>query len=250
MRFDAALSAFAEALADPAAPPPAFTHGRAGRPDAKRFSVYRNNVAVGLIGALEARFPVCRRLVGDDFFRAMARAFVRERKPASPVLLHYGVEFPDFVAGFEPARELPYLADVARLESAWVESYHALDAAPLTLAELAATPAEQLPHLKFAFHPAARALAFAHPAASIWAAHQGDGEPQAPETWAPEAALVARPEVDVCVRILPPGGFAFACALRDGANLGQAAEALAAEGLDPIPHLVGLVEAGALVPLS
>ena len=66
------------------------THGRMGAPDARRFAVYRNNVAVGLIGALEARYPVSRRIAGDDLFRAMARAFVRAHKPRSPVMIAYG----------------------------------------------------------------------------------------------------------------------------------------------------------------
>ncbi len=246
MRFEAEISAFAAALNDPSRPPPARTRGREGRPDAKRFAVYRNNVAVGLIASLEARFPVARRLVGEDFFRAMARAFVAERKPSSAILIHYGAEFPGFIADFSPARELPYLADVARLENAWVESYHSAEADPLTLGDLAAIEPQMLGELAFTLHPAARLLRFEHPAASIWAAHQGCGEPEPPAHWAPEAALIARPEADVEVRALPPGGYEFACALRDGANLGEAAALLAAREIDPGPHLVGLIEAGAL----
>ena len=79
------------------------------------------------------RYPVTRRLVGDDFFRAMARAFVAAQKPRSPVLIHYGADFPAFVEAFEPAREIPYLTDVARLENAWVEAYHAAEAPALAL---------------------------------------------------------------------------------------------------------------------
>ena len=82
MPFEATISAFAAALGEPSAAPPAMTRGRLGAPDARRFSVYRNNVAVGLIGALEARYPVSRRIAGDDVFRALARAFVRRPKAA------------------------------------------------------------------------------------------------------------------------------------------------------------------------
>ncbi len=81
MPFSRAIDAFAEALTDPKREPPAGTKGREGRPDARRFAVYRNNVAVALIGAIEARYPVTRRLVGDAFFRAMARTFVARTKP-------------------------------------------------------------------------------------------------------------------------------------------------------------------------
>ena len=100
MSFETTVHAFAAALGEPSAPPPAMTHGRMGAPDARRFAVYRNNVAVGLIGALEARYPVSRRLAGDELFRAMARAFVRAHKPRSPVMIAYGEEFPDFVADY------------------------------------------------------------------------------------------------------------------------------------------------------
>src|ERR1700733_179615 len=105
MSFETTVHAFAAALGEPSAPPPATTHGRMGGPDTRRFAIYRNNVAVGLIGALEARYPVARRIAGDDLFRAMARAFVRAHRPRSPVMIAYGEEFPEFVAEWNRHRE-------------------------------------------------------------------------------------------------------------------------------------------------
>src|SRR5260370_9433823 len=107
MPFEATVGAFAAALGDPAASVPAVTHGRLCAPGARRFSAYRNNVAVGLIAALEARYPVARRIAGADLFRAMARDFACACKPRSPVMIAYGDDFPDFVATYlatvEPA---------------------------------------------------------------------------------------------------------------------------------------------------
>src|SRR5437764_9903127 len=114
--FEATISAFARALGDRAAPPPEALKGS----DPRGFAVYRNNVAVGLIKSLEARYPVVRRLVGDDFFRAAARAFISRNKPQNAVLIGYGADFAAFLRSFPPAAELPYLPDVASLESAWV----------------------------------------------------------------------------------------------------------------------------------
>jgi hypothetical protein len=245
MPFEATIASFARALVDPSRPAPAATRRRDCRPVERRFAVYRNNVAVALIGALEARYPVVRRLVGDDFFRAMAGAFVAAEKPRSPALMLYGDGFPDFVAGFPPAGAFPFLADVAWLENAWVEAYHAAEAEPLGLDALAALAPDALEGLRFRRHPGARLLRFSHPAASIWAASQGDGEPRPPAVWAAEEALVTRPDADVFVRVLPPGGFAFATALFSGASLGEAAALAAAGGFDPGAHLVGLIEAGA-----
>ena len=84
----------------------------------ERFAVYRNNVMVGLVSALEARFPATRKIVGEDFFKGAAKLFAATQPPRSPLMMFYGDAFPSYLAGFEPAREVPYLADVARLDRA------------------------------------------------------------------------------------------------------------------------------------
>jgi Putative DNA-binding domain len=248
--FRQTVDAFAAALADPAAATPTQTRGREGAPDARRFAVYRNNVVLSLIASLGARYPVTRRLVGEDFFRAMASAYAAANKPDTPVLIGYGGGFPAFIAGFEPARNLAYLADVARLENAWVEAYHAAEAAPLALAALAGFDAESLAAARVVFHPATRLLRADHPAASIWAAHQGVGEVAPIENWRPEEALITRPGGEVLLRVLPAGGYAFASALLTGASVAQAHQAAGVEAFDAGAHLVGLIEAGALTKLK
>jgi len=250
MSFNGAIDAFVGALLDPMRAPTAQTIGREGAPDARRFAVYRNNIAVSLIGAIHARYPITRRLVGEEFFRAMARSFVARSKPRSPVILHYGAEFPDFVATFDPARDLVYLPDVARVENAWVEAYHSADEDPLELAALAAVEPAALGDLRLRFHPAARLLRSDHPAALIWAGHQGGGEFAPPEHWLGEQTLITRPGADVKLRILPIGGYSFARALQDGATLGEADAATRVDGFDPGLHLVGLIEAGAISRLG
>jgi hypothetical protein len=250
MSFETTIAAFAAALTDPAAPAPGMTMGREGRPDARRFSIYRNNVTVGLIKSLEARYPITRRLVGDDFFRGMAGAYVGGHKPTTAVLILYGADFPAFVRGFEPAAELDYLPDVAALENAWVEAYHAAEASPWPLTALADMAPERLETLRFAIHPAARLARFETPAASIWSAHQGEREPAPPPRWRGEDVLITRPHADVLVRVLPDGGHDFLAALRAGVSLGQAATPLIKAGGDPGVHLVGLIEAGAIAGLA
>jgi hypothetical protein len=250
MSFSRTIEAFANALIDPTRAPPAQTMGREGGPDVRRFAVYRNNIAVSLIGAIEARYPVTRRLVGEEFFRAMARSFVARNKPHSPVILHYGTAFPDFVATYDPARDLAYLPDVARLENAWVEAYHSAEDEPLALAELAAVEPAALGDVKLTFHPAARLLHSDYPAASIWAGHQGEGEFVPPQHWRGEQTLITRPGADVRMHILPIGGYSFARALQDGATLGEAHAAMNTDDFDPGEHLIGLIEAGAISRLG
>jgi hypothetical protein len=247
MPFETTIAAFAAALAEPAAPAPPQTRGRLAAPDVRRFSVYRNNIAVGLIGALEARYPITRRIVGSDAFRALARAFVGIEKPRSPVMIAYGNRFPDFLAGQAGPPDLQFLAEVALLENAWVESYHAAEAPIVPVSDLAGLDPAALAGARVEFHPAARILSFASPAASIWASHQEGAERAAPPQKA-EDALITRPEADVIVRILPPRGYAFVSRLRDGATLAEAVGTLS-DAEDFGTHVVGLLEAGAIAAI-
>src|SRR5262245_21141379 len=122
---------FAGALLDRAKPLPTGLRSWTGAEPVKRYGVYRNNVATGLARALAARFPETEKVVGEEFFTAMARDYVLGHPPSSPVLLQYGRGFADFVSGFAPAASVPYLADIVRLEDAQVNAYHAADIAPV-----------------------------------------------------------------------------------------------------------------------
>src|SRR5215471_1982696 len=90
--------------------------GPDGLPSPRRFAVYRNNVVAGLIETLKENYPAVHRIVGDEFFRAMAGQFAIAHPPRSPIMLSYGTNFPEFIDRFEQAETLPYLGDVARIE--------------------------------------------------------------------------------------------------------------------------------------
>jgi hypothetical protein len=206
------------ALLDPAAPVPAGIGPYAEPALDRRFAVYRNNVVASLIEAMIQRFPAVCSIVGDEFFRAMARDFVFASPPRSPVLLSYGEAFPDFLESFAPAAGLPYLADVARLEIARGQAHHAADAAPVTAEALAALDPRR-PGVRVGIHPAVRLIRSAYPMVTLWAMNAGAQTPAAIDDWSAEDAVVARPAHRVLVHRLPPGGFTFLQALRDGVAL-------------------------------
>lgn len=242
-------TSFARALLDPALPAPAGLQGPGGGGAEWRFNVYRNNVTVSLIDALAAIFPVVRRLTGDDFFRAMARGHVRATPPTSPLLFEYGHDFPAFVARYEHAREVPWLADVARIERAWLDAYHAADEPPLVAGALAGIAAEALGGAVFTPHPAARLVRSAFPAASIYLLHRRDAPPEPFCSDVAEDALVTRPLLDVAVRVLQPGCGGFLARLLAGDALADAAGAALAEtpGFDLPGALSTLLESGAFI---
>lgn len=217
---------FARAILDPACPLPRGLNGPDGEPAERRFAVYRNNVVAGLGEALKAAFPVTRRIVGDEFFAAMARIHVVHEPPRSPVMLDYGVGFADFVGAFEPAASLPYLRDVARLERAWAEAYHAAETVPLEPAAFARIAPEHVPSIRLALHPSARVVRSSFPVVTIWQMNIETGVPTIVDIDAGgEDALIARPRAEVEVRVLPPGMAAFIAALAANAQIVRATEA-------------------------
>jgi hypothetical protein len=196
-----------------------------------RLGIYRNNVSAALVNALKVRFPVTEQLVGEAFFFAMARGFADANRPCSAVLIDYGAEFPDFIRGFAPAEGVPYLADVAQLESLWWHAYHAGEADTLRVEALAGLAEEQWARLRLGFHPSARLMRSSHAVASIWLAHRGGPPMSAIRTATPECVVVSRPHGEVVLRVIPPASFAFLTALAAGKRLADAVEQAA--GLYP-----------------
>lgn len=143
---------------------------------AARLAIYRNNTRTNLRAALRSDFPVVERLVGAEFFAHAANAYIADNPSHSGNLGDYGGEFPEFLAAFPPAQPLVYLADVARIERAWVEVFLAAEASSVDFSGLSAIPPGKLGTIRFGFHPAVRLLASPYPALTIWRVNQPDHE--------------------------------------------------------------------------
>ena len=254
-----ASTPFSEALLAARAGAPPGLHAWNGSDPTQRFDVYRNNVLVSLSSALATAFPVCCQLLGDEFFLAMAREYVRLSPPVSPVIAEYGDGFADFIEAFPPAATLPYLPDVARLERLRVLSYHAADASLLdsgSLQGLLADP-ESLGQLQIQLHPACHVMRSRHAIVSLWAAHQTGSETERRSALScidldsAEDALVTRPAHDVSVSRLPWGAAEFLLALAAGQGLGQAARAAAqVDGSNLETNMAWLLRPGVAQPLA
>jgi putative DNA-binding protein len=243
---------FAGAVLDVEAAVPAPLARKDGGAPSRRFGVYRNNVYASLIEVLAGRFPVVARLVGEDFFRAMARVYVEQEPPRSAVLIRYGLSFPEFVASFAPAAPVPYLADVAALEWMWHAAYHAPDAVPLPLAALAAA-VDQAEGAVLTLHPSLGVVSSYYPIVSIFELNAQDGDvPPTRLEAGGEDALVVRPRLDVEVRRLPEGGAPFILALKSGNSIAEACVMALCEapGFDLQANLAGLIGSGAIVGIG
>lgn len=215
-----------------------------------RLQIYRNNARISLTQALADVFPVIGRLVGEAFFAQLARAFLRAHPSRSGNLHGLGREMALFLCGLPEARALPYLADVAALEWAYHEVFHAADAVPLDVARLARIPEADQGQLRFRLHPATRFVASRYPIFAIWEANQ-DGSDVAGTIDLDGGAdylMVARRGLDSFVARLAPGEFALGAEISAGATLAQACEAaLAADPATDVGEAFGRLAASGTI---
>lgn len=159
----------------------AFAASLAGQPDsavrrqvvpdgftaAERLEIYRNSSRGALAAALRITYPAVERLVGAEFFDATARRFPLAHWPCAADLNEYGADFADFLESFAPARTLPYLPDVARLEWALSVAAHAEDVPPVDARQIAALDPASHRGLRFVPHPATQPLRLTYAADHI-----------------------------------------------------------------------------------
>jgi hypothetical protein len=190
--------AFVAGLLNPASPVPKTVKGQKPR----RYAVYRNNVTVSLIRAMESNFPVVRRLLGEQYFAGLAREFVQKHPPKSPLMFHYGSAFSDYLNSEEDLADYPYLGDVAKLEQQLRLSYHEADAPALPTTAMAQVAEDDLMMATFTPHPAMAIVESRFAIHSIYSANQGDAALPVGDVSNAEAVLVVRPLHDIALHPL------------------------------------------------
>ena len=216
----------------------------------RRFDVYRNNVAASLVAALRTGFPTIARLLGDANFATVEGAFLRAHPPTSPVMMHYGESFPEFLATHPRLTHLGYLSDCARLDLAVRRVYHAADAEPCAADRMAAVPPEALGAARIRLVPAAALLRSSWP---IHAIRLFNLDPDAPKPRpGGQDVLVTRPAYDPKVRLLPRGAGAFLAALIAGRTVADAHDAATSQtgDFDLTALLSILIADGAIAELE
>ncbi len=195
---------------------------------------HANTISHARIVALEETFPLTRQHIGDAVFNALARDFVETDVARASDTNRIGVGFADCLSD-------PATRELAQIEWSWLESYHAAEAAPLTLGDLAALDETALLALAIAPHPSARKVTISAPIASALQELSGQQ---------PAAILCVRPEAEM--RLVPLDAVqlaVFAASAQNSASLGNLLAIAIEQGgeqapLEPILHLIG---AGALV---
>jgi hypothetical protein len=179
-----------------------------------RLSVYQNNTFLGLTVVLKATFPVVAQLVGDGFFKTLARHYYEKYPLASGNRHTFGGDLAAFLTTFDPAAALPYLPDMAALEWALLESEIAPDAPTASFADLTAETLAD-PDFTLSLHPSVRIIRVHYNVLDLWRAHQQEVPDTLTLHQTPHDLLIARnPHDEVTIQTITPAfkDFLMACA--------------------------------------
>lgn len=138
----------------------------------ERFSIYQNNVFYSLTTALADLYPTIKKLVGEEFFNGTANAYIRQNPPTQAAMVYFGSTFPQFLLEFEHTQSMPYLSDVAQLELARHQAYHAANTPALDAEFFTQVNAEAFEQSTVEFHPSVALLDSNFPIFTIWQSNQ------------------------------------------------------------------------------
>jgi hypothetical protein len=190
-------------------------------------AIYRNTFVFGAVKALRLSHPAVERLTGAEFFASAAAAFVASSPPSSGCLDDYGAEFAGFLGHFKPLRDLPYVADAARVDWAVNLALHADDADVLDANRFASAAGIAPERLVILPHPSLNLLRLDYPADAIWRAvlARDDSALGALDLkGGPFFVLVWRNAEGVQVTRAGESGFVFLSALCAGRSFGESFE--------------------------
>ena len=188
--------------------------------------VYRNNYRGNLHDTLAGAYPVIRQLVGEEFFRLLARRFIGSHDSRSGNLHRYGSEMAEFLLHFENTQHLAYLPDMARLEWAYHRAYFADDVPAFDLSRLAGVAPESYGDLRWHLHPGCALLSASYPVLAIWQAHQGDasGDFNIDLNSGSEHLLIHRNGLSLEIENIAPHSHYWLSLLESGKTMGAATE--------------------------
>lgn len=167
--------------------------------------VYRHAYGSRLVEALRHDHVLLHLYLGEEMFDAMGQAYVAAKPSHHPNLRWFSQGLPGFLKNTEPYSKHPAIADLAALEKALNDAFHAADAPVLGLADMAGFAPEVWSTLIFRPHPASRRLDVSTNAAAIWLKLKNDETP--PDGMAlekPAPLLIWRQDVTPMFRELLP----------------------------------------------
>lgn len=139
-----------------------------GVPAEDRLQIHHNNYRETLSESLAGVFPALEAFVGTVFVKGALSEFCLANPPTGAALSGYGADFASFIEEHRASEQLPYIADIVRLEWALHE-----------LQLIREEPLDISGKQDLAISPNVRIIASNYPLMSLWSVASGQIPPEA-----------------------------------------------------------------------
>ena len=156
-----------------------------------RVDIYANMYFYRILDVLKEDFPATLAMVGDDRFHNLVTGYLIEYPPEHFSIANAGKHFADFIDSHPIREEFSFLADLARMERALIDIFHAPDVAALDAEAMRAIAPTDWPALRLTRHPATLILELQWNVAAILRTIERGEEPS-PPAQKPTSMLVWR----------------------------------------------------------
>ena len=111
-------------------------------PAIARITIYVNAYFYRLLECLKEEYPATLAVIGPNDFAGLIHDYLGWRPPTEPSIFYAGRYLAEFLRNYVLVERWPFIAELARLERATLEIFHAPDAPTLTDEAMRAIPAQ------------------------------------------------------------------------------------------------------------
>ncbi|HVN27936.1 MAG TPA: DNA-binding domain-containing protein [Candidatus Binataceae bacterium] len=201
----------------------------------ERVDIYANMYFYRILDVLKEDFPATLATLGEERFHNLATGYLIEYPPSHFSISYAGQHLADFIRAHPIREDFPLLADLAQMERALIDVFHAADATPLDAEAMRAIPPEEWPSIRMRLHPAHQIIELEFDVAPMINAVEESGT-TVPPPRDHNRMLVWRKRNTVFYRAIDELERDALNALADGSSFGEICEVIAsrvAEGDDP-----------------
>ncbi len=143
----------------------------------QRMAFYGNAYRLRLKEALTTDYERLHSYLGDDLFETLMQHYIESYPSHHPSLRYFGQHMVELVERLEPFNQLPEVAEIARVEQAFANSFDAADCQCVSLDQLAQLDPAAWATLTLRFHGAVQLLPQQHNSFQIWRALANEEAP-------------------------------------------------------------------------
>ncbi|MCK5830509.1 MAG: putative DNA-binding domain-containing protein [Methylococcales bacterium] len=141
-----------------------------------QLAIYQNNVRGALQKSLAQVYPVCQKIVGDNYFKQLASVYIKQYPSKHHDLNSYGEYFSDFIKSQclqrNELNDFSYLSDLVQLEWFYQQVYYAAEGSLFDFSAYAKLNEQQQVNTVFQLIPCLNFFSSDYPVLSIWQMNQ------------------------------------------------------------------------------